>query len=384
MEECIHVIAGGSMADVTAALKHFNVSYAGKFQLTESADVRTRLVGALVSHLKETKGVPTDDPAARRDFQATALQSLRILCRETIGLEDLKSPVGLKVICSLAGLTGEVPDNSVDSTLVQEEALKCLCNLVLKNPPVATACYTQGVVQGIMKRMARTDFRSVSHGIQFFDARLLFLVTALASDTRPVIVWKLNGLSVLTDAVESCILESPQQLTAFTEEKSALSCELLKVLYCLALDVGEPSDEVIHAFNKLVDIIRLILTSGDEGWSKDLKSHAVNLLINMPGQCAVVLVPGTSMEKKEVAAAQSMFESYDLSAVDALLDYLYSVLTRLSSQPSPDAAVPILTAVRSVAKSCRIARKYMRLKVSSAACYSKTNIPYFDRLNVLR
>jgi hypothetical protein len=214
-----------------------------------------------------------------------------------------------------------------------------------------------------MKRMARTDFRSVSHGIQFFDARLLFLVTALASDTRPVIVWKLNGLSVLTDAVESCILESPQQLTAFTEEKSALSCELLKVLYCLALDVGEPSDEVIHAFNKLVDIIRLILTSGDEGWSKDLKSHAVNLLINMPGQCAVVLVPGTSMEKKEVAAAQSMFESYDLSAVDALLDYLYSVLTRLSSQPSPDAAVPILTAVRSVAKSCRIARKYMRLKI---------------------
>ena len=353
------------MADVIAALKHFNVTYAGIFQLSESEDVRTRLVGALLSLLKKTNGIPTDDPTVRKDFQATALQSLRIICRETIGLDDLKSPGGIKVICNLAGWITDVPDNSEEGILVQEEALKCLCNLVLKNPPLATECYIQGVVQGIMQRMARKDDMAVSQGIQFFDARLLFLVTALASETRPVIVRKLNGIPVLTHAVESCILESPQQLAAFTAEKCTLSCELLKILYCLALDVGDPSDEDIHAFSKLVHIIRLILTSEHGGWSKDLKSHAVNLLINMPGQCAVEFVPPSCTEKKAAAAAaQSTFESYDLSAVDALLDYLLSVLTNLNSQPSPDAAVPVLTAVRSVAKSCRIARKYMRVKVS--------------------
>lgn len=358
MEECARVLDSGSIADWTAALTRLNVSYASKFQFSETESVRNRLVGSLMSLLRET-----DNPTIGSDFQAASLQALRIICRETVGIDDLTSPEGIKVVCNLAGLLEEVTDCSTDRMKVQEEALKCLSNLLLKSPPLARVCHAQGVLQGILRRMGRHDDVRLSRGVRFFDARLLFLVTALTVETRSVVNQELSGIPTLVTALELCVLECSGRLAEFSEEKAVLASELLKILYSLTMELKNPEGEDFDALGRLVRVVRLVLLSEHAGWSTGVRSHAINILINMPGGCVAMLVPSISAGD-DASTARSVYEEFDVSAVDAVMADLSAVLADVGSMPSTDAAVPILTAVRTVARTCRIIRKYMRAKVS--------------------
>ncbi len=369
MEECLRVAGATSTttAELTAALLHFNETYAGKFQFSETVDVRSRLVTSLMSWLRKRH-----ERALEGDFQAAALQSLKIICRETEGLDDLTSPDGMRVMYGLAGLVDNDPDERSQST-VQEEALKCLSNLLLKNPHLAELCQTEGVLEGVMKRIANRGSVSLSSGIKFFDARLLFLVTALAPKSRCLITRELHGIPSLVRALQLDIVDASGNLVRYTDEKSRDMCELLKVLYSLTLDIDGLDEQDFKALDGLVHVVRLVLLSEDPGWSTDIKSHAINILINMPSRCVSMLVPSVTVQE-EPAAVVSMYEDCDVSAIDALIAHLLQTLSCVELDSPANAVISILTAMRSCAKSSRIIRKHMRGKVSITATLNGCNL----------
>lgn len=127
------------------------------------------------------------------------------------------------------------------------ESLKCLCNLVLSSPVAQVLAAEAGLVVRLAERVGLYRQSSFPHDVQFFDLRLLFLLTALRADVRQQLFQELQGVHLLTEALELTLGmtpgERPPELLPPQETERAM--EILKVLFNITFDsIKREVDEV--------------------------------------------------------------------------------------------------------------------------------------------
>lgn len=215
---------------------------------------------------------------------------------------------------------------------------------------------------------------NVKYDIQFFDMKLLFLITALNTSTRTRVRDELNGIVYLTELIDVIVQEKASELPVWFEDRDIdLICEILKVLFnltSLSDDNNDNEDEL--QFCRLAGVLRTALlrakTTNREK-RQEFLSNVVNLITSLPNSCLIELAPRCQLLLLQGptggdGGGQTVeFENHDVSALDTLLEFLRVRLDALSPTGMAVASErlsPILTVLIKCSRSHRIPRRYIR------------------------
>lgn len=180
--------------------------------------------------------------------RVTWLQTIRILSRDRSCLDSFASRQSLHALACYADITiSEEPIPQPPDMDVLLEALKCLCNLVLSSPTAQMLAAEARLVVRLAERVGLYRKRSYPHEVQFFDLRLLFLLTALRTDVRQQLFQELDGVRLLTDALELTLGVAPTEKppVVLPAQETERAMEILKVLFNITFDsVKREVDEV--------------------------------------------------------------------------------------------------------------------------------------------
>lgn len=180
--------------------------------------------------------------------RVTWLQTIRILSRDRCCLDSFVSRQSLHALACYADITmSEEPIPQPPDMDAVLESLKCLCNLVLSSPTAQMLAAEARLVVRLAERVGLYRKRSYPHEVQFFDLRLLFLLTALRTDVRQQLFQELHGVRLLTDALELTLGVAPKENPPVTlpAQETERAMEILKVLFNITFDsVKREVDEV--------------------------------------------------------------------------------------------------------------------------------------------
>ncbi|XP_006877054.1 PREDICTED: synembryn-A isoform X2 [Chrysochloris asiatica] len=334
------------------ALRKYNRENSQSFTFEDAQrEDRKRLAGLLASALEQ--GLP---PARR----ATWLQSLRILSRDRSCLDRFTSRPSLQALACYADIAAsEAPDPEPPDMDIVLESLKCLCNLVLSSPAAQVLAADARLVVRLAERVGHSGQRSVPHEVQFFDLRLLFLLTALRTDVRHQLFGELQGVRLLTQALELtlgvALEEGPPALLPAQETERAM--EILKVLFNITFDSvkREVDKEDAVLYRHLGTLLRHCVTISAVGdRTEEFHGHAVNLLGNLPPECLDVLTP-------EPHTGSLEFMGANMDVIRALLGFLERRLDQ--THRLKESVAPVLSVLTECARAHRPARKFLKAQV---------------------
>ena len=174
--------------------------------------------------------------------------------------------------------------NAVAAAAVMVEAVKCLCNIVLKNHHLSPACERIGLLKGVTHHLTALHCSPTHYELVYYDLRLLFLITACGPDQRCTLphvhtsgllvsadIFRIkfredyNGVAVLLQLLDSLLFPSsgrecctavevpplrdslvllPCQLDDMTS--CNMVCEILKILFNQTVETAD--DEVCHCW----------------------------------------------------------------------------------------------------------------------------------------
>ncbi|XP_017064039.1 synembryn [Drosophila eugracilis] len=265
------------------------------------------------------------------------------------------------------------------------EALKCLCNLVYQNSDCRRQCLRQHCLDAILKRVAS----SMRHpcALEYYDMKLLFLLTALEPAARSRLQIDLNGLTYMTKWLDDKLGED-----SVGDEQLNIICELLKVMFNVTSAPDKSPNEYEIQSLHLTGVLReLLLRFGDMATDKDraVVTHAINLLTNISGSCLTELTLRCSNaeieslkereqdkekdgEKDTEAGAKAKprkccslcFEKRNVRSLDVLLRYLRQSLAQQEAEASSHELLsPVLTVLVKCARSDRVMRHYLRQEI---------------------
>ncbi|XP_022421068.1 synembryn-A isoform X1 [Monodon monoceros] len=338
---------------VMEALRAYNRENCQSFTFDAAQqEDRKRLAELLVSVLEQ--GLP---PSRRIIW----LQSIRILSRDRSCLDSFTSRRSLQALACYAGISasqGSVPE-PLDMDVVLE-SLKCLCNLVLSSPVAQVLAAEAGLVVRLAERVGLYRQSSFPHDVQFFDLRLLFLLTALRADVRQQLFQELQGVHLLTEALELTLGmtpgERPPELLPPQETERAM--EILKVLFNITFDSikREVDEEDTALYRHLGTLLRhcvMVAAAGDR--TEELHGHTVNLLGNLPLKCLDVLL---TLEPHEGSLE---FLGVNMDVIRALLSFLEKRLHQ--THRLKESVAPVLSVLTECARMHRPARKFLKAQV---------------------
>ncbi|XP_073908391.1 chaperone Ric-8A isoform X4 [Castor canadensis] len=273
---------------ITEALRSYNREHSQSFTFDDAQqEDRKRLAKLLVSVLEQ--GLP---PSHRVIW----LQTVRILSRDRNCLDPFASRQSLHALACCAGISaseGLIPE-SPDMDVILE-SLKCLCNLVLSSPMAQMLAAEAHLVVRLAERVGLYRKRSFPHDVQFFDLRLLFLLTALRTDVRQQLFQELHGVRLLTDTLELTLGVAPEENPPefLPPQETERAMEILKVLFNITFDSikKEVEEEDAALYRYLGTLLRhclMVAAAGDR--TEEFHGHAVNLLGNLPLKCLDVLL----------------------------------------------------------------------------------------------
>nr|XP_008504661.1 PREDICTED: synembryn-A [Equus przewalskii] len=347
---------------VMEALRAYNRENSQSFTFDDAQqEDRKRLAELLASVLEQ--GLP---PSRR----VTWLQSIRILSRDRSCLDPFISRQSLQALAYCAGISasgGSVPE-PLDMDVVLE-SLKCLCNLVLSSPVAQVLAAEARLVVRLAERVGLYRESSFPHDVQFFDLRLLFLLTALRTDVRQQLFQELQGVRLLTDALELTLgmssEESPPELLPPQETERAM--EILKVLFNITFDsIKREVDEAPGHWLTLC----VAPAGGTKGCTcaggfdlpspppapaTSVSSHTVNLLGNLPLKCLDVLL---TLEPHEGSLE---FLGVNMDVICVLLSFLEKRLHQ--THRLKESVAPVLSVLTECARMHRPARKFLKAQV---------------------
>ncbi|XP_033170770.1 synembryn [Drosophila mauritiana] len=263
------------------------------------------------------------------------------------------------------------------------EALKCLCNLVYQSSDCRRQCLRQHCLDAILKRVAS----SMRHpcALEYYDMKLLFLLTALEPAARSRLQIDLNGLTYMTKWLDDKLVEE-----SVGEEQLNIICELLKVMFNVTSAPDKSPNEYEIQSLHLTGVLReLLLRFGDLATEKDraVVTHAINLLTNISGSCLTELTLRCSNaeleshkereqdnEKEKCTEAgagakpreccSQCFEKRNVQSLDVLLRYLRQSLAQQEAEASSHELLsPVLTVLVKCARSDRVMRHYLRQEI---------------------
>ncbi|KAM8819443.1 chaperone Ric-8A [Rhynchonycteris naso] len=313
---------------------------------------RKRLAELLVSVLEQ--GLP---PSRR----ITWLQSIRILSRDRSCLDSFTSRQSLQALAVYAGISiteGSVPE-LLDMDVVLE-SLKCLCNLLLSSPCAQVLAAEARLVVRLAERVGLHQKSSCPHDVRFFDLRLLFLLTALRPDVRQQLFQELQGVHLLTDALQLTLGvtsgQTPPELLPPQETERAM--EILKVLFNITFDSvkREVDEEDAALYRRLGVLLRhclMVAAAGDR--TEEFHGHTVNLLGNLPLSCLDVLL---TLERHKGSLE---FLGVNMDVITVLLSFLEKRLHQ--THRLKESVAPVLSVLTECARMHRPARKFLKAQV---------------------
>lgn len=178
--------------------------------------------------------------------QVACLEALRILSRDKKVLVPVTTKSNMKILLKLAKLdTTEDPLEEVSEYPVIVEALKCLCNIVFNSAVAQKLSLELNLAAKLCNLLKKCKDQKFVDDIKCFDLRLLFLLSLLHTDIRSQLRHELQGVQVLTQALENSlnVIWTDEYKAAEDHDRSPLSLqetdcaiEALKALFNVTLD----------------------------------------------------------------------------------------------------------------------------------------------------
>lgn len=226
---------------------------------------------------------------------------------------------------------------------------------------------------------------SIEFELQYFDMKLLFLITALNPNVRTKVRDDYHGLTYLVETLDLIIKDGCSVAdNQLTDRQVDLLGEILKVLFNITVrsetSVATEEEEEIQ-FRRLAVVLHDLLLCRATSKEKQIElcSNTVNLLTNVPTACYSELVipihldasAGTSAASNDVgiAAASTIinsncFEGSDVTALDVLLEFLKCRLENIQKLAvQQELLSPILTALVKCVRCNSLQRRYIRSQV---------------------
>ncbi|VDM32018.1 unnamed protein product [Hydatigera taeniaeformis] len=245
-------------------------------------------------------------------------------------------------------------------------ALKCLSNVIFKNPEVIQHLRTKHCFDTLLDRCEAQTKGPSNFQIALFDLKVLFLCSALESAAR---------LEILTSRFESDTFVNLLRWTLASDfsvqpQMVDIAIETLKLLFNLSYAKKERDyDQRLYesSYRDLTAVIREMLVNPTKPRERrmELVSHLVNFLTTVPTACYVeLLFPPPDLE----ASMQSGDFHTDPQATQGLsvlvefLEYQLDQDDKSSSHPG-QLLSPILTVMATASKANRTIRKYFRMRL---------------------
>ncbi|KAL7982350.1 hypothetical protein Chor_009948 [Crotalus horridus] len=280
-------------------------------------------------------------------YRVTCLEALRILSRDKKVLVPVTTKTNMQTLMKLAKLdTLEDHLEDVTDFPVIVEALKCLCNIVFNSPAAQKLSLELNLAAMLCNLLRKCKDQQFVEDIKCFDLRLLFLLSLLHTDIRSQLRNDLQGLPLLTQALESAfsITWTDKYTTAEDQEMSQLSLqetdcaiEALKALFNVTLDSWNVHSELQNAHN----------------------CNAINLLSNVPVSCLDVLISPSAQE--EAKETDVKYNGMNMDAIQVLLKFMEKRIDKGSSYR--EGLTPVLSLLTRCCRSHRNIRKFIKAQV---------------------
>ncbi|XP_036136915.1 synembryn-A [Molossus molossus] len=351
--EVADAVETGEENVIMEALRAYNRenSQSFTFDAAQQED-RQRLAELLVSALEQGLS-----PSRR----VTWLQSIRILSRDHSCLDAFISRQSLQALACYAGIsaTESLVPKPLDMDVVLE-SLKCLCNLVFSSPEAQVLAAEARLVVRLSERVGLHRENSFPHDVQLFDLRLLFLLTALRRDVRRQLFQELQGVHLLTNALELTLGVSPGQSPPelLPPQETERAMEILKVLFNITFDSvrREVEEEDAALYRRLGTLLRhCVMVAAAGNRTEEFHGHTVNLLGNLPLKCLDVLL---SLELHEGCLE---FLGVNMDVISILLRFLEKRLHQ--THRLKESVAPALSVLTECARMHRPARKFLKSQV---------------------
>lgn len=366
-ENDVQVLLSGNETDLETMLNRFNAENEKVFTFPDlKPETKEKCVVGLLSRL-EQKLPPATCIAC--------LQAFRIFSREKTNMESLTSERALRLLIRLAGIEYYACEHGENVTIqngsqdVMVEGQKCLCNLIFNSTSAQVFCSKSGCVEGVVQRLKTYGDPELKFDVKFFDMRILFLLTALPTcvDTRPRVRYELHGFTYLMEVLDLTLRGCEELSKPLSDQEVDLCSEILKILFNLtvALEKKSADEEEDAHFMRLVSILRdlLLCRTASKEKKYELKSHTVNLLINIPTDFYEELL--TPLNESDVRGLENKdieFDGKNMEAILALLDFLQHRL-EAPMKSMKEKLTPILHCMVEAGRHNRNIRKYCRIKV---------------------
>ncbi|NXY83680.1 RIC8B protein, partial [Alcedo cyanopectus] len=206
--------------------------------------------------------------------RVACLEALRILSRDKKVLVPVTTKRNMQILMRLAKLDAvEDPLETVAEFPVIVEALKCLCNIIFNSAVAQKLSLELNLAAMLCSLLEKCKEQQVAGDIKCFDLRLLFLLSLLHTDIRSQLRQELQGVQVLTQALESSLSVrwTEEYKAAEDRDRPPLSLqetdcaiEALKALFNVTLDSWNVhSENESHQFRYMAAILRhCLLTTG--------------------------------------------------------------------------------------------------------------------------
>lgn len=179
---------------------------------------------------------------------------------------------------------------------------------------------------------------NVPYNLQYFDMKLLFLITALNPDVRTKVRDDYHGLTYLVEILDLIIKErgdASAQHFQLNDSQVNLLIEIMKVLFNITVrnetSVATEEEEEIQ-FRRLAVVLHDLLLCRASSKEKQIElcSNTINLLTNVPTACYSELVipmhldsdSATSFPPAANLNIAHLFEGHDVTALEILLEFL--------------------------------------------------------------
>nr|XP_046232438.1 synembryn-A isoform X2 [Scatophagus argus] len=246
----------------------------------------------------------------------------------------------------------------------RKEAMKVLCNVVYNSIWAQERFSALRLTCGLIERLSSSVSCSPPSSVQFYELRLMFLITALRPELRTQLQQE-GGVSLLNAALENCLevqwkdqyeCELSPAVPPISLEASQRITEILKILFNITCSSHrqEPSEDDAALYRHLVALLRVCLMRKCmlPKDTEDLQGHTVHLLSALPLQCLDVLLVGP------VEPGSEQCNGVNMDCVHTLLLFMERRLD--SGDKIKERLTPVLNLLTESCRAHRETRHYIR------------------------
>ncbi|XP_062840822.1 synembryn-A [Trichomycterus rosablanca] len=254
-----------------------------------------------------------------------------------------------------------------DGEVWRKEAVKVLCNIIYNSQRAQERASVLRLLPGLSKKLKDGICSGSPTSGQFYDLRLLFLLTALRPELRRQLQQE-RGVSMLSAALEQCLevrwADVYEVVTEPTSppvgrEVSQRAIEILKVLFNITYSVHrqQPDEEDAALYRRLAAVLRhcLLLSCESEELTDELQGQTINVLSALPLQCLDVLVSTRLSESSKESAGVNM------DCVHHLLLFMERKVDR--GHKLKERLTPVLNLLTESCRAHKETRHYLRQQI---------------------